>query len=109
MTDDESFAERINPDLTVFKKLGSDRVTGLKIKNVQRILQQDKSVLISDAPGLTVEVVSVLLATLKLHPEVSVRIYTVLIQAFYKRLDEPPRVHVPPQMARLLGPDPSMA
>ena len=109
MTDEESFAERINPDLTVFKKLGSDRVTGFKIKNVQRILQKDKSVLISDAPGLTVEVVSVLLATLKLHPEVSVQIYTVLIQALYKRLDEPPKVHVPPQLARLLEPEPSAA
>ena len=53
--------------------------------------------------------VSVLLATLKLHPEVSVQIYTVLIQALYKRLDEPPKVHVPPQLARLLEPEPSAA
>ena len=104
MTDDESFAERINPDLTVFQKLGSDRVaTGLQDQERQQLAERQKPPDLG-CPGLTVKVVSVLLADVKVHQEVSVQIYTMLIEALYRSLEEPPKVQVPPQLARPVEP-----
>lgn len=94
VTDRMSFAERINSDLTVFYALGTESVTGFKIKNVQRILAIDKTIVIDDAPPLSVRVRSVLLATLKLHTDASVRIYDMLIEALFKTN---PEVRVPKQ------------
>ena len=56
----------------------------------------------SDAPGLNVSVDSVLLATLKLHPDAAIQVYQVLIKALYKKAEEPPKVHVPPELAELV-------
>ncbi|NOT00666.1 MAG: hypothetical protein HOP29_08565 [Phycisphaerales bacterium] len=81
VADDEAFAERINSDLTVFRKLGADDFVGFKVKNVLRIVRQDKSVRLADAPGLAVSVDAVLLATLKLHQDASVQVYILLIRA----------------------------
>jgi hypothetical protein len=94
ISDDVSYATRINSDLTVFKSLVDDAYTGFKVKNVRRILEVDQTIRIGDAPGLLVSVDSVLLATLKRHPEGSVQIYSVLIHALYKRVSEPPKVRV---------------
>lgn len=95
MADEVSYAVRINSDLTVFKSLNGDQYTGFKIKNVRRILQVDQTIEMTDAPGLTVAVDSVLLATLQRHPKESVQVYRVLIQALYKSASEPPEVRVP--------------
>lgn len=95
ITDDVAYATRINPDLTVFNSLDGAHCTGFKIKNVQRILEVDKTIEMSDAPGLSVSVDSVLLATLKRHPEGNVQVYSVLIRALNKTLSEPPKVRVP--------------
>ena len=103
MTDEESYAERNNSDLTVFRQLVSNMFTGFKVKNVRRILQQDKSIVIADAPGLTVSVDSALLATLKFHKDAQTEIYAVLIRALLKGLEEPPRVQVPPQPPELVA------
>lgn len=103
ITGDESYATRINSDLTVFQQFGTDNYTGFKIKNVRRILQIDRSIVISDAPGLTVAVDSVLLATLKLKPKESVEIYSAVIRALYKSMSEPPKVQLPPRVAETVG------
>jgi hypothetical protein len=103
MTGEESYAERVNSDLTVFRDLKTDVYTGFKIKNVRRILKQDKSIKLSDAPGLSVSVDSVLLATLKLHRDAAIEVYQVLIKALYKKAEEPPRVHVPPEIIELVN------
>ncbi len=95
LTDAESFAERLNSDLTVFQKLGTHEHTSFKIKNVRRILEVDQSLVITDPPGLTVSVQSVLLATLQRHPKDDVKIYDVLIEALYREMGQPPNVHLP--------------
>ena len=96
LTDELAYADRINPDLTVFRQFESDKVAGFKIKNVRRILQNDKSVILDDAPDLTVSVDGILLATLKLNKDASVEIYTVVIEAYWRSGNEPPRkVKVP--------------
>jgi hypothetical protein len=95
LTEEESFGQRINADLTVFQSLGTSVHTGFKIKNIRRILQVNKSIRVSDPPGLLVSVDSVLLATLKRHPEVDVQVYSVLIQAMYQTIQKPPKVEVP--------------
>ncbi|MBI3466442.1 MAG: hypothetical protein HY000_25800 [Planctomycetes bacterium] len=46
MTDEESYAVRINTDLTVFQQFGTNEHTGFKIKNVRRILQVNKSIVV---------------------------------------------------------------
>jgi hypothetical protein len=102
ISDEVAFAERINPDLTVFRHTGSDKLTGFKVKNVRRILQQDRSIVLDDAPDITVAVDSILLASLKLQQTSSVEIYAVLIRALHKSVSEPPRVRlrkVAPQLA----------
>ena len=99
MTSEESYAERVDRDLTVFRSLQSSEYTGFKIKNVRRILKSDQSMQICGAPGLNVSVDSVLLATFRLHPDAELQIYRVLIQALYKRTNEPPQVQMPPELA----------
>lgn len=95
ITGDESYATRINSDLTVFQQFGTDEYTGFKIKNVRRILKIDRSIVLADAPGLTVAVDSVLLATLKLNPTESVEVYSAVIRALHKSISEPPKVQLP--------------
>lgn len=89
-----SYAERINSDLTVFYRLGGGQITGFKVKNLMRILEQDKSIILSDAPDLTVSVQGALLSTLKGHAETKVEIYEVIIKAIHSS-GGPPNVKVP--------------
>jgi hypothetical protein len=100
ITGQESFAERVNCDLTVFRHLKTNECTGFKIKNVRRILQIDRSIVMQDAPDISVSVDSVLLASLKRHPNQKVDVYQVLIKALYRRAGEPPMVKVPAQIAQ---------
>jgi hypothetical protein len=93
--DEVSYACRINSDLTVFRSL-RDRgmVTGFKIKNVRRILEEDQDIVLDEDPDLVVSVQSALLATLKGHREAKVSVYEVFIAAF-KKVPDPPTVRVP--------------
>ena len=102
-TGDESFASRINSDLTLFQDFATGAYTGLKIKNVRRILQVDRSILLADAPGLAVSVDSAFVATLKLNPDEKVQIYTAVIRAWQKAVSQPPKVDLPPPVAALVG------
>jgi hypothetical protein len=95
MSNEVAFAERINPDLTVFRHMGSDKITGFKVKNVQRILQRDKSTVLDDAPDITVAVDTILTASLRLQQDASVEFYMVLIRALHKSVSEPPKVRLP--------------
>ncbi len=97
ITDQLAFAERINPDLTVFRAMGQQEVTGFKIKNVQRILHEEQVFVSDDIPDLTVSVQSILLATLKANKGTSVRIYDVIIEAF-RKISHPPDVHFTSEM-----------
>lgn len=92
--DECGYAERINPDLTIFRAFGSNEVSGFKIKNVRRILKDEKLFVADDAPDLSVSVQPILLATLKANLKTSVRIYDVIIEAF-RKFDHPPAVHLP--------------
>jgi hypothetical protein len=99
ITDDMSYACRINRDLTVFRSLRDRRtITGFKIKNVRRILEEDQDIVLEDDQDLKVSVQSALLATLKGHKEAKVSIYEVFIKAF-KKVDDPPMVRVPKRPA----------
>lgn len=100
VADGEAFAERINSDLTVFRQLETDEVMGFKVKNVRRILQKEKSIILADAPGLTVRVVSMLLATFKLHKDANIQIYSVVIEALHKNVSEPLTVQLPQDIAQ---------
>ena len=92
---DESYACRINSDLTVFRSLSDrNKITGFKIKNVRRILAEDREIILDDDPDIKVSVQTFLLATLKGNRDASVRIYEVLIEAF-KKANDIPKVHVP--------------
>jgi hypothetical protein len=91
--DDCAYAERINPDLTVFRAFETREVTGFKIKNVRRILKEEDFVS-DDAPDLSVSVRAILLATLKVNRTTSVWTYDVIIEAF-RKVAHPPTVHVP--------------
>jgi hypothetical protein len=96
VSDRESFAVRINPDLTVFQQFDDrQQHTGFKIKNVQRILAVDQHLEVTDPPSLAVSVTSVLLHTLQRHPEGAVSVYDVLIEAIYRNGGQPPTVRVP--------------
>jgi hypothetical protein len=100
ITDDVSYACRINSDLTVFRSLGDrKKITGFKIKNVRRILEEDQDMVLDHDPDLIVSVQSVLLATLKGHREAKVSVYEVFIEAF-KKVPDPPKVRVPQRPAR---------
>ena len=95
ITDDVSFACRISSDLTVFRFLDDrEKIAGFKIKNVRRILEEDKNIILNDDPDLLVSLQSVLLATLKGHKDADLRVYDVLIEAF-RKVAEPPMVRVP--------------
>jgi hypothetical protein len=97
--DDVSYACRINPDLTVFRSLEDrQKITGFKIKNVRRILEEDKDIVLDDGENFVVSVESVLLAVLKGHKEAKVSVYAVCIGAFRKV--DPPTVRVPKRPAR---------
>jgi len=101
ITDDVSYACRINSDLTVFRSLSDrNKITGFKIKNVRRILEEDQDIVLAHDPDLIVSVQSALLATLKGHREASVRIYEVFIEAF-KQVKHPPKVRVPARRREL--------
>lgn len=100
ITDDVSYACRINADLTVFRSLQNRQtITGFKIKNVGRILEEDQDRVLDDDPDLIVSVQSALLATLKGHRDADVSIYEVFIAAF-KKVPDPPKVRVPKRPAR---------
>lgn len=104
ITDDVSYACRINSDLTVFRSLRNRKViTGFKIKNVRRILGEDQDIILGDDPDLIVSVQSALLATLKGHREAKVSIYEVFIEAF-KKVEDPPKVRVPKRPASRRAP-----
>src|SRR5262249_48280900 len=70
ITDDVSYACRINSDLIVFRCLeDKEKITGFKIKNVRRILEEDKDIVLDDGEDFVVSVESALLAVLKGHKE----------------------------------------
>lgn len=99
MTDEKSFAVRINSDLTVFQSVKTNEHTGFKIKNVRRILQVDQSIVISDPPGLVVAVDTVLMAVSRRQHE-SLEFYAVLIRRLHRNAGQP-KVRVPqvPELA----------
>lgn len=106
MSDVVSRADRINSDLTVFYALANDEITGFKVKNVRRIVEQDKSIVLRDAPRLTVSVDAVLLASLKQHrdpQDARVDIYTIVIRALHRRAPEPLEVRVSDETSILAG------
>lgn len=92
--DECGFAERINPDLTIFRSCDSKEVTGFKIKNVRRIVKDEEDFVSDDAPDLTVSVQAILLATLRANRKTSVRVYELIIEAF-RKVEHPPEVHLP--------------
>jgi hypothetical protein len=96
ISNEVAYADRINSDLTVFRQLGSEEnITGFKVKNVQRILREDKSIVLHDVPELLVSVDAILLATLKGHKDASVEVYTILIRTLFRNTNGPPTVRVP--------------
>lgn len=103
LTDEESFAVRINPDLTVFQSFATRQHTGFKVKNVRRIQEIDQHIVVSDPPGLEVSVTSVLLQTLRRQPGASIEMYELLIDALYRDLGGPPKVRVLPEPRKLAG------
>jgi hypothetical protein len=95
MSDEVSSAERINTDLTVFYTLKGHEISGFKIKNVRRIIREDKSIVIDDVPDLTVKVDSMLVASSRLQKESNTETYMVVIRALHSKTTEPPTVTVP--------------
>lgn len=82
MLDAPAFGARINEDLTVFYSLSErDKITGFKIKNVQRILQEEQALNLRDAPGLDVLILPILRRTLQQHQEVTIKLYEIIIAA----------------------------
>jgi hypothetical protein len=99
ITDDVAYANRITTDLTVFRNLDDhSKITGFKVKNVRRILEENKSIVLNEDPDDEVRVESALLATLKGHKDADMLVYQILIEAF-KKVDVPPTVHVPKRPA----------
>lgn len=97
ITEEVSYACRINADLTVFRSLRDRRkVTGFKVKNVRRILEEDRDIVLDADPDLIASVQSALLATMKGHREAKVSVYEVFIAAFKS---DPPKVRVPKRQA----------
>jgi hypothetical protein len=97
-SDDFAYAERINNDLTVFHSTATEEPTGFKIKNIERMLAEE--IVHLKAPKIRVAIHSLLLATLHRNPrtEKAVEIYSVLIEAWWRRagVPEPPTVELPP-------------
>jgi hypothetical protein len=91
-----AYAERINNDLTVFRSCATDEPTGFKIKNVERMLEEETVHL--NAPGLRVDITTFLFATVQRNPETRVEVYSVLIEAWMRRAGIPglPTVELPP-------------
>lgn len=82
MTDTPSFGERINEDLSVFYSLSErEKITGFKIKNVQRILKEEQTLHLGAAPGLNVLILPILRKALALHPDVTIKLYEIIIAA----------------------------
>jgi hypothetical protein len=92
--DECGYAERINPDLTIFRAFTNNEVTGFKIKNIRRILKEEEDFVSDDAPDLSVSVQSILLLTMRANRNTSVRIYDVIIEAF-RKVPLMPAIHVP--------------
>jgi hypothetical protein len=82
LLDAPSFGVRINEDLTVFYSLSDrEKITGFKIKNVQRILQEEQVLNLCDASGLNVLILPILRKTLQQHQEVTIKLYEMIIAA----------------------------
>lgn len=82
LTDAPSYAGRIHEDLTVFYDLHDrEKITGFKIKNVQRILKERQALNLSDAPGLNVLILPILKKTLVKHHDVTIKLYELIIAA----------------------------
>jgi hypothetical protein len=91
MKDAPSYGERINEDLTVFYSLSErETITGFKIKNVQRILNEEQVLNLEDAPGLHVLILPILRKTRLLHPDMTVKLYEVIIAALLVDVKIPP-------------------
>ncbi len=96
VSDVPAFACRVNYDLTVFRQIGDPRkITGFKVKNVRRILEEDREIILDNDPDLLVSVEAALLATLKGDKDADVRVYQVIIEAFRMAPAPPPNVRVP--------------
>lgn len=102
ISDAPSYAERINADLTIFKRLDADEVTGFKVKNVRRIVEKDHSILLSDTPEVTVSVRRALLATLIGHAGAEARIYELIVAAVFSKVAEDANVRLPRADAQLV-------
>ncbi len=112
--DEPAFAHRYNSDLTVFRKFGTETITGFKVKNVRRICLADQSInfgcldgesMIADAaPELEISVESIFMSTLKGHKEMPVNIYSIIIGALFRDNRQPPKVTVP-KKSRQTGPE----
>jgi hypothetical protein len=77
-----SYGVRINEDLTVFYSLEDrEKITGFKIKNVQRILREQQCLNFTDAPGLNVLILPILRRTLRDHEDVTIKLYELIIAA----------------------------
>jgi hypothetical protein len=82
LADAPSFGARINEDLTVFYSLEDrERITGFKIKNVQRILHEEQRLNLKDAPGLNVLILPTLRRILREHEAVTIKLYELIIAA----------------------------
>lgn len=92
--DEVGYAERINPDLTVFREFATNEVTGFKVKNFRRILLEEKFFVSNDAPDLRVKVGAIFLATLKANQDASANLYFFIIQALLKRMPQLPELQV---------------
>lgn len=83
LTDSPSYGARINEDLTVFYSLADrEKITGFKIKNVQRILQEEQELNLCDAPGLNVLILPILRKALPDHRDVTIKLYEIIITAW---------------------------
>ena len=65
-------------------------ITGFKIKNVERILSEEKILNIKDAPGLNVLIRAILRKTLREHQEVTHKLYDIIIAAWVNVKISPP-------------------
>jgi hypothetical protein len=91
-SDDFAFADRINNDLTVFRSVATNEPTGFKIKNVHKILEDGFAQV--GAPDLEVGVQAFLLETFRRNPKSDIRVYSLLIEAWFRRAThaDPPKI-----------------
>jgi hypothetical protein len=82
LAEEPSYAVRINEDLTVFYSLEErEKITGFKIKNVERILQEEQHLTLTDAPGLNVLILPILRKMRRDHEDVTIKLYELIIAA----------------------------